>query len=161
MKRLIAPAILTLLTLPVLAFAGPQGEAAWFDLENCAFCKHMTEDPHLMDHVHWETHPIEIGAVTITRVDPEYRASYEAAVKGMEKLGQKMMSGEVNPMTVEMCGHCQTWGQLMMMGTKTEIIDSELAEVVVMTADDPDLVAKIQEYARRNAAEMAKMAAAE
>lgn len=159
---------LFVMALSAVAMAGPEtgasagaGDTPWFDLENCAFCKNLMQDPELMDHMSWETHEISNGAMIITTVDPGYEASYEKACAAMEGLGEKMMSGEVNPMSVKVCGHCRTWGQLMMAGVKTEVVKGDQAEVTLMTGDTPELVAQIHEYAERNEEEMARMAEAE
>jgi hypothetical protein len=152
--------LITLLVLaaPLAVLAGNQGEAAWLDLENCAFCKNLTEDPALMEHLTWETHKIDDGMLTITTVDPAYHKSYKTAVKKMQALGEKMQNGEVNPMTVEMCGHCQNWGMLAMAGAHMEAVYGEAVEVTLLTSDDPKIVAKIHTFAQHNIDEMTKMA---
>jgi hypothetical protein len=159
-------ATLLVMALPMLVFAGPPGGsdptagAKWFDMENCAFCKHLTKDPELMDHVAWETQTIEKGAVVITTVDADYMKPYQKACDAMMALGKKMETGEVNPMAVKMCGHCMAWGQLMMAGAHTEMVKSKNVEVTVMTADDPAVIAQIHDFAHRSQEEMAKTASA-
>jgi hypothetical protein len=155
-----------LIMIPVIALpavAGDHGvhktESGWFDMENCEFCKHLVEDPGLLEHTHWETHKIDNGAVTIMSVDPEYRESYLKAGKAMAELGEKMMSGEVNPMSVRMCGHCMMYGQIMMAGAEMQEIRSEIADVSIMTADNPDVVKMIHQLVDRNEQEMKLMMA--
>lgn len=158
-KTTVAAIALLLLGAAFLA-AGEQaektGEMGWFDLQNCAFCKHLAKDPHLMENVKWEHHDISNGVVTITVVAPEYKKAYMEAETAMMDLGKKMETGEVNPMEVPMCGHCQTWGKLIMMGSKVDHVAGELAEVVIMTSDKPELVAEIKAFAQKNREEMAK-----
>jgi hypothetical protein len=135
---------------------GAPGEVAWFDLENCDFCKHLTKDPQLMQNMKWEHHDIANGAVTITVVKPEFRKSYMEAGTAMEALAKKMETGAVNPADVKMCGSCQGYGKLMMMGAKIEYVKSELADLVLMTSDKPEVVKEIKAYSQRNRDEMVK-----
>lgn len=158
MKVLSTLSLLMILALPLLA--GEHTSASgWFDMENCAFCKSLTEDPELLAHVTWENHKIQNGSMTITTVDPAYAAAYAKASKAMEDLGTKMTSGEVNPMEVKMCGHCQAFGQLMMAGVRMEKVVGEAAEVMLLTSDDPNIVAMIHEMTDRDIEEMKLMAA--
>ena len=30
------------------------GDTPWFDMEKCAFCRTLTEDPHLLENMTWE-----------------------------------------------------------------------------------------------------------
>ncbi|MEZ4388940.1 MAG: hypothetical protein R3D98_15450 [Candidatus Krumholzibacteriia bacterium] len=159
MKTLLLGLALALIALPVVAGDQPSHQSAsgWFDMENCAFCKNLVEDPGLLSHMTWESHEISNGAVTIATVDPAYRASYEKAGKAMETLGNKMMNGEVNPMTVKMCGHCQMFGQLMMAGARMEEVHGDLADVSLITSDNPDVVKMIHQMTERDRKEMAMM----
>jgi hypothetical protein len=137
--------------------ATPPGDVPWFDLENCAFCKFLTKDPQLMHNMKWDTRDLTNGAAVITVVKPEFRKSYMEANKGMEALAKKMETGEVNPMEVPMCGSCQHYGKLMEMGAKFESVQSDLADLVLITSDKPEVVTEIKTYAQRNRDEMAKM----
>jgi hypothetical protein len=154
---------LVALALPVVAVAGPGHDhgTPWFDMENCAFCKHLVQDPELLDHVTWESYKIHNGAVTLSMVEPAYVKPYAEAMAAMEALGAKMESGGVNPMTVKMCGHCMAYGELMMAGAEIETVGSDELQVHLMTSSDPEVVAKIHEFTQRNIDEMTKMAAAE
>lgn len=150
-----------LLLLGTAVFVGADqapapGEAPWFDLENCAFCKHLTKEPQLMHNMKWEHHDLSNGAVTITVVKPQFRAAYMEAGTAMEDLAKKMETGEVNPADVRMCGSCQYYGKLMMMGAKFEYVQSDLADLVLITSDKPEVVKEIKVYAQRNRDEMAK-----
>jgi hypothetical protein len=133
------------------------GEEMWFDLENCAFCKHLSKDPQLMQNMMWEHHDISNGAVTIVVVNPGGRKAYMEAEAGMAELSKKMETGEINPADVPMCGHCKHYGKLMEMGAKIESVQSKLADVTIMTSDKPEVVAEIKTFAQRNRDEMAKM----
>ena len=173
MKTLALILSLALLTLPALAGDHPaksehpasDGHAmatksGWFDLQNCEFCKNLLDDPELLPHLTWETHKIANGMMNITTCDPHYAESYAKCTAAMEKLGNDMMSGKVNPMQVKMCGSCAAFGQMMMAGVSTENVDGDAADIMLITSSDPAMVAKLHEYADRNNKEMAEMMAA-
>jgi hypothetical protein len=134
--------------------------SGWFDLENCAFCRHYLDDPGLLDHVRFECHKITAGAVMVTMVDPGWATVLDRATAAMEDLGSRMMDGSVDPLGVKMCGHCMTLGQLRVAGAKVEVVDGDRADIVIITADDPEMVAMIHEFADRNAREQAELMAA-
>ena len=146
------------LAVGLIAYAGE--EAPWFDMENCAFCSNLMKDPQLLDHMTWEHHNIANGMLSITTVDPEFKASYTEAMDAMKKLGEAMEAGKVNMADIKLCGSCQFYGTLEMAGAKPEYIFGEAADIFLMTSDDPEIVKKIQEYGLRNQEEMAKMEAA-
>jgi hypothetical protein len=161
MKTLVLMLTVAVLTLPALAGEHPMAtESGWFDLQNCEFCKNLTTDPGLLQHMTWETHKIENGMMYITTIDPHYRESYNKANQAMETLGTDMMSGKVNPMQVKMCGSCADFGMLMMAGAKMEMIQGEAADISLITSTNPDVVAKLHAHADRDNEEMAAMMAA-
>ena len=79
----------------------------------------------------------------------------------MEALAKKMETGAVNPADVKMCGSCQGYGKLMMMGAKMEHVQGTFADVTLMTSDNPEMAKEIKAFAQRNRDEMAKMTEAE
>jgi hypothetical protein len=147
--------LVAMLAIAAMVSAG-DAPKAWFDMEGCEFCKHMMTDPKLMDNMTWECHDITNGAVMITTVKPESRKSYDMAMKGMMELGNKMKSGEVDPMKVKMCGHCMAYGQLMEKGMKTDYVMGTNADVTILTSDKPEMVAEIKTFAQKNRDEMKK-----
>lgn len=149
--------LLFALAFVMTAPAADAGETAWFDMENCVFCQHLVKDPKLLENLSWEHHDIKNGAMTISVVKPEYRESYKAAQKEMMAEGQKLQSGEVAFTDVKMCGHCQAYGKLMMMGVKIEYVQGEAADVLLMTSGDPEMVKEIQIFAKHNRDETAKL----
>jgi hypothetical protein len=148
--------VLVIMTVAVLALfsAAISEDKPWFDMENCSFCKTLTEDPHLMDNITWENYDISNGLLTVTIVKPESKDSYLNAQKGMEKMAMEMAGGKTD---VNMCGHCETYGSLMMAGAKFEHIESGAGYISLMTTDNPELLAKIQKFGQRNRDEFAKM----
>lgn len=140
--------------------AGP-GETAWFDMQGCAFCKNLVKDPALMKNMTWEHHDISNGVVAITTVKPEFRKSYVEARTAMMEVGKKLETGQLAMDKVPMCGHCQAYGKLYMMGAKMESIEGSQADVTIMTSDKPEMVKEIKAFAQKNRDEMAKMEKAE
>ncbi len=132
-------------------------ETPWFDMKNCAFCKHLAKDPKLLDNMIWEHHDVSSGLLSITTVKPEFQKSYQEAMTAMMDLGQKMEEGEVDMKELKLCGSCQQWGVLEEMGVKFEHIKGKTADIMLMTSDKPEVVKKIQEYGQRNREELAKM----
>lgn len=163
MKKTILKYGVIVCTVPLLASVAlgantMKSESGWFDFENCAFCKNLSEDPGLLEHTTWETHAIENGLMTIMTVPPEYTEAMAKAEKAMNDLGMKIQAGEVNPMELKMCGHCQKWGMLMMGGkVKMEEVRGQAARVSLSTSDDPAVVAQLHEISRRNNEEQALM----
>ncbi|UCH83994.1 MAG: hypothetical protein JSW50_16425 [Candidatus Latescibacterota bacterium] len=137
--------------------AGEGTEAKWFDMENCAFCKNVTAEPGLLENMKWKHYNITNGIVTVTTVNPEYKDAYLKAHKAMEEMGTKMMSGEVDPTTVTMCGHCQAYGGFMQKGVTFDYVQADVGDIVVMTSASPETAAEIQKFGARNEKETAKM----
>lgn len=154
-KRLIL--VLTVFLLPLVAAMAGADEEKWFDMENCIFCKNLLEDPALMDHMSWEIREISDGVVAVTTVDPEYRESYEKAQKAMERVGSEMMQGKHQD--AYMCGHCRIYGMLIFKGAKMEHASTDVAEILLIRSDDPELQKEIKEYGKRTMDELAKMEA--
>jgi len=152
--------LLSALAVPADDAAVHRTASGWFDLENCAFCSHYLDDPGLLDHIHWESRKIAAGAVMVTVVDPGWATVLDRASAAMEDLGSRMIDGSVDPLGVKMCGHCMTLGQLRVAGAKVEVVDGDRADIVIITADDPEMVAMIHEFAERNAREQAELMAA-
>ncbi len=154
-------AMLVLSVLAVLVFVagvvGAEEESAWFDLDNCAFCKQMSNEEGLIESMSWETHLIENGALTIIVVPESKVEAFERAEKHMHEMGAKIEGGE----KMHLCGFCQSYGMLMMSGAKVEKVDGDAARVTLMTSADSEVVKKIQTHAQKTIDEYNKMMAAE
>jgi len=159
MKRIALICTVVFCAVPALVFGGDSmvSESGWFDFENCAFCKSLTEDPDLLHHTTWENYPIKNGAMNIMTVEPAYAESMAKVDAHMAALGGKIQNGEVNPMSLEMCGRCKHFGMLMMGGVDMERVEGEAAIVTLMTSSDPAVTKKLQEMAERDTKEMALM----
>jgi hypothetical protein len=160
MKTFALILVLALLALPALAGEHAMAtKSGWFDLEHCDFCKNLLKDPELLHHMTWETHKIDNGMMYISTCDPAYAESYAACNAAMEKLGNDMMTGAVDPTTVQMCGSCAAFGELMMAGVTMENIDGEAADISLVTSSDAEMVDKLHAYADRNNKEMDELMA--
>ena len=150
--------VLALVAFAIPALAGDphamKTESGWFDMENCGFCKNLVKNPDLLPHMQWENHSLPNGSLSITVVEPGYEAAYAEAMGAMQALGTKMHSGEVDPTTVKMCGHCAAYGQLMMAGANMQEVDGEAADVTLITSADPQVIAQIHEFTKRTNKEM-------
>ncbi len=140
-----------IIALFAIAVAG-EGDK-WFDMENCAFCKHLTTDPNFLPNSSWNHYMISNGFVNITTYKPEVKTAWDEVNKNMEETGKKMMAGE----KLQMCGMCTDMGMLMQAGANFEIIEIENGSFMMVTSDDPAMVAKLQAHAQKNIDEMKKM----
>jgi hypothetical protein len=131
-------------------------EPAWIDLENCSMCKHLTGEPGLMEHLSWESFSISTGMMMVTTVEPEYEKAYAKAGMNMQKTGAELQAGAQMPL----CGTCMAWGGLLMSGAKMDHLTTKAGHVTLLTGTEPELVAKIQAFAKRNQEEMEKHEAA-
>jgi hypothetical protein len=152
----ISTAILAL-SLICLASA-TEGEKAWFDMKNCAFCQHLASRPGLMENItKWEHHKVKNGAISITEINTDYLPAYKTAMAGMEETSKKIQGGEMLPM----CGMCEAYGALMTKGVQWEEVGSDNVFVFLMHSDDSEVVKEIHDLTDRTNDEMKKMEAAE
>lgn len=129
-------------------------EAPWFDMENCAFCKNLTAEEGLMQHMTWENYVIPTGMMSVSTVAPGYEAKFQNAMKNMEEAGNRLMAGEKLPM----CGMCQSFGMLFATGKMDyKMFDTKAGHIELATSTDPEVIAMIQKQAQRTIDEYAKM----
>ncbi len=137
----------------IALMANAEDTKLWFDMENCGFCKHLMAEPGLMDNMAWEHHDIKNGVLIMTVIDPKYDDAYQKAVKAMQQTGNEMMAGK----QVYMCGHCETYGMLMMSGINMEVVKTSAGEITLMTSDKPEMIEKLHVYSKKNQEAMARM----
>jgi hypothetical protein len=163
MRKTLLMLLALTLVLGVIAVAEDpapeQKEAPWFDLKNCAFCKHLGAEKGLMEHMTWEYHEITDGCIAITTVDPEYQAVYKKACHAMQEVAEELESGKRKMAEMPMCGHCRGYGMLTQAGAKIDYVAGATADIVIMTSNNPETVQKIKEFAQRNRAELAAWSA--
>jgi hypothetical protein len=134
-----------------------QDDKPFFDMVNCAFCKHLMDDPNLMPHTAWEHFKTANGMITVTTVeDDALLPAYRAMAAKMEETGKLMQTGTMLPM----CGMCTEMGTLIMSGAKWEQFTTKHGDVSIMTSDNPEVVKGIHALADRIEVEMKKLEAA-
>ncbi len=152
-RTLILAAALLVLAAPlaVAPLARAADEGPWFDLVNCAMCKHLTAEPGLLDHMQWDTYKIAGGMLEVTRVEPAYAEAYGRLMAQMEQTGQRLMAGE----QMHLCNACQSYGALMMGGAQMEQVKTADGTITLLTASDPAVVARIHAHTERTQKEYA------
>jgi len=154
MKRSVYLLIGLVALLGTAATAGD--EKPWFDMEGCSFCKHITAEEGLKEHMCFEYHPLTNGVLSVTTVAEDYREAYGRAQKNMEAVGMEMMKDPQAPPPY-MCGFCEAYGGFIMAGVMPQHVKSSVGDIMVWTSDNPEMVAKLHAFAQRNTDEMAKM----
>jgi hypothetical protein len=134
---------------------GAGDEAPWFDMENCAFCRHLTEPPEMLQSLGWEHHNISNGIVSISTIPEKYAEAYDKAMGMMKETGEKAAQGA----EMHTCGMCGAMGALMAKGAKYETVKTDNGYVALMTSDDPEIVTEIQAWGKKTNEELAKMEA--
>ena len=144
------------LTVLLCSVATAGDDVPWFDMEKCAFCKMITAEEGLSEHMQFEYHKLSNGMMSITVVDKEYMEPYERVEKKMEKLGNELMQETEMPY---MCGLCCAHGEFYTAGLQPDHIRSKVGEIVIWTSDQPEMVKKLHAFAQRSIDECAKMEA--
>ncbi len=147
----------TILFAVLVAATAVAGDEPWFDLENCAFCQHLTADMDLFQHMTWETKETINGMIEVTTYPVEMKDRYDAFMKKMEATGQKMMAGE----PLHTCGMCASYGGMMMAGAQMEMFEFEGGSLSLTTSSDPAVIAVIHKHAQTTITEYAKWMEAE
>jgi hypothetical protein len=145
---------MVILSLPV-AFAAQ--DEAWFDLENCSMCKHMSSEEGLMENMEWGNYLTKDGMMSVTVVAEGYDKAFKRSMKNMEATGHKLMAGE----KLYMCGFCQSYGALHMAGANFENFETDAGYINLATSHDPAVIEKIHAHGQRTIDEYDKMVAAE
>jgi hypothetical protein len=143
--------------LVVAALTCPASADDWFDLENCAVCKHLAAEKDLLKNTHWETYKIGNGMLTVMVIQDEYKPKMQNAHRKMEEVIARLQQG----VTMPLCGFCNSYGELMRVGAKQEKIETSVGKIGLLTSDDPAVVSKIHQHADRTIQEYKKMKAAE
>lgn len=142
--------------LAILLCAAVAQEKPWFDMKNCTYCKELTAQPGLIDHLKYEYHNIDGGFMAVTIVGKEYQEAYLSAMTAMQKVGEDM---KTSGKPVPMCQFCTKFGEFMTTGAKTQIIHSELGDIFMMTSPDTAIVTQLQAFSSRTAEELKKLTA--
>jgi hypothetical protein len=151
--------ILTFMLLLAVSGAAQAAESPWFDLANCAFCKHLTTDPELLPNLGWEHHLIKNGMMSIVTFRTEHaRTAFAEANEHMEAASKEMMAGKQLPM----CAYCRSMTDIFMTGkAEYEEVKGQSAHIMLITSDDPQVVEMIHKHGQRTIDEVAAMEAME
>ncbi|MBD3160757.1 MAG: hypothetical protein GF346_01320 [Candidatus Eisenbacteria bacterium] len=141
MKKLFVLSMCAAAALAVLP-ARAADDVPWFDMEKCGMCSALLEPEGMLQHMTWDHYPFATGMITVTTIEPDYADAYATACKKMEDTGAKLAQGE----QMYLCGHCTSYGMLMMSGAKLESFETEAGEVTTMSSTDPDVIAKIHAH---------------
>ncbi len=126
-------------------------EQPWFDMANCSMCKDVS--PALMHKMSWNHYDLSNGIMSVSVVQADAMADFNAMCASMEATGKKLAAGEKLPL----CRACQTYGSYMAKGMKTEMVHTDFGSVRLSTASDPEVVAGLHTWAATTRAEMEKM----
>jgi hypothetical protein len=151
LKRISTGAIIAILLMALVVVAAD--EHPWFDMEKCSMCSHISSVPGLMEHLSWEQGKISNGMISVAHVDPEFADQYKDVGVKMNATGEKLMAGE----EMYLCGSCMEMGTFFMGGAKMENVELDNGDVMILTSDNPELVARMHAHVDKNKAEMQKM----
>jgi hypothetical protein len=134
--------------------SGEQGEA-WFDMENCTWCKPMAENMDMMMNVQWENHVIDNGGLMTVVVPDEHKQRWEKITEHMKATEEKLTGGE----EMQLCNCCKSYNKLVEAGAKVEEVKTEFGSVTLITSDKPEVADMIQQHMKRTKEEAEKMMA--
>jgi hypothetical protein len=138
----------------VLAASGAfAGDHAWYNPSKCAMCTAMVSVPGLMEATHCEQLNLSNGIVSVTNIEDRYLEGYRDAHAKMMEVAARLEKGE----TVEMCGSCMAFGDIMKKGVKQEYVQTQGGDIWIVTSETPAVATELQAWAKRNMEEMAKM----
>ena len=144
MRKIFCIAVMMLLSI---AFIATASDEPWVDLKKCAFCRTLSDQPGLIEHMKTEYHNLHNGTMSITHIDKEYQAAFAKAQEAMRPVVRDLQAGK----QIYTCPHCTTIGSLMMSGVIPDQILSGDNTIVVYTSSDSTMVKKIQEFGQKSA----------
>lgn len=142
-------AIVALTCLATVAIADHHKGSQWFDLENCAMCKHMASHADMMAEMKWETHVIDNGMLSVAMIPEKHQATMKEVNAKMKAVGDELQAGK----ELHLCGFCNSYGGLMESGAKEQQVETSFGMIAMLTSDDPEVVKKIHGHAKRTIAE--------
>jgi hypothetical protein len=129
-------------------------EEPWFDFNKCMFCKAFASQPGLLDHMKTEYHDTKTGIISVTYIDKDYEAAFK---KAQASIGQ-VVADKVAGKEVVACKHCASIGDFYAMGLAPEAIKSEKCTIVIYSSQDPAVVTKLQDFAKKTNEAFAELA---
>lgn len=149
MKKILSIALVIMVVALMSVYAG---EKAWFDMENCEFCKPMATQMDMMNNIGWDHYKITNGTMTVTIVPGEHAAGFDKLREHWKTTVERAMKGE----EITMCGMCAGMGDLMMKGAKTEDVKTNNGFVTLMTSDNAEVVTAIHAWTDKTSEEHEK-----
>ncbi len=158
MKTLVATAVMELaLACPAFAAAAAPADDAAAEMQKCAVCKVWAEKPDLMKAMTFETHKIDNGMLCVMNVPKEQKKEFDAVHAEMMKNIAKVMADEKAGKPVELCHFCQSMSKLTQAGAKQQNVGTSTGMILLVTSDNPQVVAQIHAQADKNVEEQKKM----
>ena len=159
--RIIRPALIFSLMISLGVFAQavaqdqdkPAGKMRWFDMDHCAICANLASQKQEMHRIKWELHQLDNGTLTISVIPEDMKKGMSDVEKGIEKTVGELMSGKA----LDLCGYCETYGQLMGMGAKFKDLKTVGGKISIITSSDSEIVEQIHAFGERSKVEHAKM----
>jgi hypothetical protein len=115
----------------------------------------MADQPELMKNTLWEHHSISNGLVSVTTVKDDYKALYNQTHQKMITAASLKRAGD----SAGLCAMCTSLSAIVAKGLKMDTINTWQGNIVIMTSDDPDVVAEIQAWGKRTMDELHTSAA--
>jgi hypothetical protein len=127
------------------------------EMQKCAVCKYMAENPELLKEMTWETHKIDNGMLCLTTVPKEQKKEFDTVSAKMMQAIAKLEADPAHAKDAKLCSFCRSMGELHKAGAKMQHIDTQTGAIHMVTSDDPALVKKIHAMADKAIAEQKKM----
>jgi hypothetical protein len=127
------------------------------EMQKCAVCKNMAENPALMKAMTWETHKLDNGMLCLTTVPKELKKEFDAVSAKMMQEIAKLEADPAHAKEVALCSFCTSMGELHKLNAKMQHIDTKTGGIHLATSDDPAIVKKIHAMADKAIAEQKKM----
>jgi hypothetical protein len=127
------------------------------EMQKCAVCKHLADNPELMKNMVWETHKIDNGMLCLTTVPKEMKKDFDAVSEKMHQAIEQAQADAKEGKEVELCSFCMSMGELMKLPAKQQHIETKTGAIHMVTSDDPEVVKKIHEIADKAIAVQKKM----
>ncbi len=140
-----------------LVFAEAAQEKLLAEMEKCAVCKYMAENPDLMKDTTWETHKIDTGMLCLTTAPKERKKEFDAVSAKMMQAINQVKADKKQGKEVELCSFCASMGEITKLNPKMQYIDTQTGAIHMVTSDDPAIVKKIHAMADKAIAEQKKM----
>jgi hypothetical protein len=134
-----------------------QEEGSWFDLQSCAFCSHLMQEPGLMENMGWEHHLTQAGMISVTTFKNDAAAeAYERATAKMDEAGKQLAAGA----DLHMCNFCKSMMSLYTSGeVQFEDIPFQGGRILLVSSANPEMVQKIHAHGQRTIDELATLEA--